>query len=105
MLVQQTNFAPGGGIAVTIRGGNSINASNEPLYVVDGFISDYGNLINPNDIADIQILKDASATAIYGSRGANGVVLITTKKGTPGRVSIDADVSYGWQYDTYKPAW
>ncbi len=104
VLVQQTNFAPGGGIAVTIRGGNSINASNEPLYVVDGFISDYGNLINPNDIADIQILKDASATAIYGSRGANGVVLITTKKGTPGKVSIDADVSNGWQYDTYKPA-
>src|ERR1700743_3682890 len=104
VLVQQTNFAPGGGIAVTIRGGNSINASNEPLYVVDGFISDYGNQINPNDIADIQILKDASATAIYGSRGANGVVLITTKKGTPGQVSIDADVSNGWQYDTYKPA-
>jgi TonB-linked SusC/RagA family outer membrane protein len=104
VLVQQTNFAPGGGIAVTIRGGNSINASNEPLYVVDGFISDYGNTINPNDIADIQILKDASATAIYGSRGANGVVLITTKKGTPGRVSIDADVSNGWQFDTYKPA-
>jgi len=104
VLVQQTNFAPGGGIAVTIRGGNSINASNEPLYVVDGFISDYGNMINPNDIADIQILKDASATAIYGSRGANGVVLITTKKGTPGQVSIDADVSNGWQYDTYKPA-
>ncbi len=105
VLVQQTNFAPGGGgIAVTIRGGNSINASNEPLYVVDGFSSDYGNLIAPSDIADIQILKDASATAIYGSRGANGVVLITTKKGTPGQVSIDADVSNGWQYDTYKPA-
>ncbi|HEY4197261.1 MAG TPA: SusC/RagA family TonB-linked outer membrane protein, partial [Mucilaginibacter sp.] len=103
VLVQQTNFAPGGGIAVIIRGGNSINASNEPLYVVDGFISDYGNTVNPNDIADIQILKDASATAIYGSRGANGVVLITTKKGTPGRVSIDADVSNGWQFDTYKP--
>jgi len=104
VLVQQTNFAPGGGIAITIRGGNSINASNEPLYVIDGFISDYGNTINPNDIADIQILKDASATAIYGSRGANGVVLITTKKGTPGQVSIDADVSNGWQHDTYKPA-
>lgn len=104
VLVQQTNFAPGGGIAITIRGGNSINASNEPLYVIDGFISDYGNQINPNDIADIQILKDASATAIYGSRGANGVVIITTKKGTAGQVSIDADVSNGWQYDTYKPA-
>src|SRR6202000_3319564 len=97
VLVQQTNFAPGGGIAVTIRGGNSINASNEPLYVVDGFISDYGNLINPNDIADIQILKDASATAIYGSRGANGVVLITTKRGKPGTQSVNFENYYGTQ--------
>lgn len=103
VTVQQTSFAPGAGIQITIRGGNSINASNEPLYVIDGFISDYGNKINPNDIADIEILKDASATAIYGSRGANGVILITTKKGTAGQVSIDADVSNGWQYNTYKP--
>jgi len=103
VTVQQTSFAPGAGIQITVRGGNSINASNEPLYVIDGFISDYGNKINPNDIADIEILKDASATAIYGSRGANGVILITTKKGTAGQVSIDADVSNGWQYNTYKP--
>jgi len=104
VVVQQTDFSPGGGIQITIRGGNSINTSNAPLYVVDGFISDNGNLINPNDIADIEILKDASATAIYGSRGGNGVVLITTKKGTPGKVSIDADVSNGYQFLTYKPA-
>jgi TonB-linked SusC/RagA family outer membrane protein len=103
VTVQQTSFAPGAGIQITVRGGNSINASNEPLYVIDGFISDYGNKINPNDIADIEILKDASATAIYGSRGANGVILITTKKGTAGQVSIDAYVSDGWQYNTYKP--
>ncbi|MEO8414580.1 MAG: TonB-dependent receptor [Ginsengibacter sp.] len=102
--VQQSDFSPGGSLAITIRGGNSINTTNAPLYVVDGFITDNGNLINPNDIADIQILKDASAAAIYGSRGGNGVVLITTKKGTPGRVSIDADVSHGTQYLTYKPA-
>ena len=102
--VQQNNFSPGSSLAITIRGGNSINTTNAPLYVVDGFITDNGNLINPNDIADIQILKDASAAAIYGSRGGNGVVLITTKKGTPGRVSIDADVSNGTQYLTYKPA-
>jgi len=70
--VQQTNFAPGGAISITIRGGNSINTSNSPLYVVDGFISDNGNLISPNDIEDIQVLKDASAAAIYGSRGGNG---------------------------------
>ncbi|MGZ3764870.1 MAG: SusC/RagA family TonB-linked outer membrane protein [Mucilaginibacter sp.] len=102
--VQQSNFAPGGAISITIRGGNSINTSNAPLYVVDGFISDNGNLINPNDIENIEILKDASATAIYGSRGGNGVVLITTKKGTAGKVSIDADVSNGYQNLTYKPA-
>lgn len=102
--VQQSSFAPGGGINITIRGGNSINTSNAPLYVVDGFISDNGNLVNPNDIEDIEVLKDASATAIYGSRGANGVVLITTKKGKLGKASIDADVSNGRQYLTYKPS-
>jgi TonB-linked SusC/RagA family outer membrane protein len=102
--VQQSSFAPGGAIAITIRGGNSINTSNSPLYVVDGFITDNGNQINPNDIEDIQILKDASATAIYGSRGGNGVVLITTKKGKVGKVAIDADVSNGRQYLTYHPS-
>ncbi|MBS1523890.1 MAG: TonB-dependent receptor [Bacteroidetes bacterium] len=102
--VQQSSFAPGGGINITIRGGNSINTSNAPLYVVDGFISDNGNQINPNDIEDIEVLKDASATAIYGSRGGNGVVLITTKKGKLGKASIDADVSNGRQYLTYKPS-
>jgi TonB-linked SusC/RagA family outer membrane protein len=101
--VQQSSFAPGGAISITIRGGNSINTSNSPLYVVDGFITDNGNQVNPNDIDDIQILKDASATAIYGSRGGNGVVLITTKKGKMGKVSIDADVSNGSQYLTYHP--
>jgi len=102
--VQQNNFAPGGALSITVRGGNSINTSNEPLYVVDGFISDNGNQVNPNDIEDIEVLKDASATAIYGSRGGNGVVLITTKKGKIGKVSIDADVSNGQQYLTYKPS-
>src|SRR3569833_3154469 len=103
-LVQQTSFAPGGAISITIRGGNSINTSNAPLYVIDGFISDNGNAVNPNDIEDIEVLKDASATAIYGSRGGNGVVLITTKKGKLGKASIDADVSNGRQYLTYKPS-
>src|SRR3569833_1295928 len=102
--VQQNNYAPGGALSITVRGGNSINTSNEPLYVVDGFISDNGNQVNPNDIEDIEVLKDASATAIYGSRGGNGVVLITTKKGKIGKVSIDADVSNGQQYLTYKPS-
>ena len=102
--VQQSNFAPGGGMNITIRGGNSINTSNAPLYVVDGFISDNGSSVNPNDIEDIEVLKDASATAIYGSRGGNGVVLITTKKGKIGKASIDADVSNGTQQLTYKPS-
>ncbi len=102
--VQQSDFSPGGSISITVRGGNSINTTNEPLYVVDGFITDNGKFINPNDIENIQILKDASATAIYGSRGGNGVVLITTKKGKAGKMQIEGDVSNGYQYLTYKPA-
>ncbi len=83
--VSQSNSAPGGTTVVRIRGGNSISSTNEPLYVVDGFPSETGKDINPNDIEDIQILKDASATAIYGARGANGVVIITTKEERPER--------------------
>ena len=85
------NNEPGGGIQLRIRGGTSDNASNEPLYVVDGVPLQVGggtsagrnplNFINPNDIENVSVLKDASATAIYGSRGANGVVIITTKTG------------------------
>ncbi len=101
--VQQTNFAPGSSLSIIIRGGNSIQSTNQPLYVVDGFITDNGNQVNPNDIADIQILKDASAAAIYGSRGANGVVLITTKKGVAGKATIEGNISHGTQYLTYKP--
>lgn len=82
--IAQTSNAPGGSISVKIRGNNSISSTNEPLYVVDGFPTSDGLDIDPNDIASIEVLKDASATAIYGSRGANGVVLITTKKGQPG---------------------
>jgi len=102
--VQQTNFAPGAAMSIVIRGGNSINTSNGPLYVVDGFITDNGALINPNDIADIQILKDASAAAIYGARGANGVVMITTKKGAAGKLNIEANISHGIQDLSYKPS-
>jgi TonB-linked SusC/RagA family outer membrane protein len=102
--VQQSSFAPGAGISITVRGGNSINTSTSPLYVIDGFISDNGNQVNPNDVEDIQVLKDASATAIYGARGGNGVVLITTKKGKGGKVALDADIAGGTQYLTYKPS-
>ncbi len=103
---------PGAESSIRIRGGNSVNASNEPLYVVDGFIyyKDANNsgtgigaiegslnplaTINPNDIESIEVLKDVSATAIYGSRGANGVILITTKKGKLGEKK--AQISYGY---------
>ena len=108
--VIQNGGTPGAGISVKIRGTNSLRGNNEPLYVVDGvIISSAGedvlpagvgnsgqesqnglNGINPRDIESIQVLKDASATAIYGSRGANGVVVITTKKGKSGKVNIEA---------------
>jgi|APMI01.1.fsa_nt_gi iron complex outermembrane receptor protein len=107
------NNEPGGGAAIRIRGGTSINASNEPLYVVDGVPLSVGgggplplsgelprgrnplNFLNPGDIESISVLKDASATAIYGSRGANGVVIITTKRG-----AVGTQVTYGSSYST-----
>lgn len=105
------NGEPGGGAQIRIRGGTSITASNDPLYVVDGIplqnettvAGGYAldasaalprsplNTLNPNDIESITVLKDASATAIYGSRGANGVILIQTKRGLSGRPNIDYD--------------
>lgn len=82
---------PGDGFQISIRGNNSVTQNNSPLYVIDGFpIEDFNNsLINPADIESIDILKDASATAIYGARGANGVVLITTKKGKEGPPQVN----------------
>jgi TonB-linked SusC/RagA family outer membrane protein len=79
---------PGAGITVSIRGNTSITASNSPLYVIDGVTSRDASFINPNDIETMTILKDASAAAIYGSSGANGVVLITTKKGKEGKLKV-----------------
>src|SRR5207244_1833732 len=78
--VAQNYARPGGEATIRIRGSGSVNASNDPLYVIDGFPTAGLNSINPNDIESIEILKDASATAIYGSRGSNGVVLVTTKR-------------------------
>lgn len=103
--VTQSTGAPGGGSTVRIRGAGSLTAGNEPLYVVDGFpvTNDYNqrnnplNTINPADIDNIQVLKDASATAIYGSRGSNGVVIITTKSGKSGVSKIDFSLSTGVQ--------
>jgi iron complex outermembrane receptor protein len=114
VLVINNTGQPGGATTVRIRGSSSIRSGNQPLYVIDGvplsggsarpggsggdFGSDAGNplnFINPNDIANIEILKDASATAIYGSRGANGVVMITTKRGKSGVPQIDFSASAG----------
>ena len=112
--VTQTSGAPGSGVSIRIRGGNSITGGNDPLYVIDGFPiynnsneSNAGALnsqainplssINPGDIESVDVLKDASATAIYGSRGANGVVIITTKKGKAGVNKVTYDGSLGVQ--------
>ena len=96
--VVQNSGAPGGALSVKIRGGNSLQGSNEPLYVVDGFpLTGNINALNPADIESMEILKDASATAIYGSRGANGVVMITTKSGKSGKGKIDFETYYSTQ--------
>lgn len=115
-----TSGQPGEGSTIRVRGGNSISASNEPLYVIDGFLYykeggtlDTGengtgisggisplSLINPSDIESIEVLKDVSATAIYGSRGANGVVIVTTKKGNRGKTQI----KYGYQLTYSAPS-
>jgi TonB-dependent starch-binding outer membrane protein SusC len=95
--VTQTNSQPGASFTVRVRGTNSISSSSDPLYVIDGYAGADINTINPNDIASIDVLKDASATAIYGSRGANGVIMITTKKGTPGRNAVNFDMYTGVQ--------
>lgn len=110
VVITSSSGIPGADISVQIRGVNSVSAGTKPLYIIDGvpvesssiskvytaggYISPL-NAINPADIESIEILKDADATAIYGSRGANGVVLITTKKGKAGRTKLDADFSSG----------
>lgn len=115
--VQQSDGSPGAGVSITVRGANSFTTSSQPLYIVDGvpFGTDPngtpqsdangGNnqqtsplsMINPNDIEKIEVLKDASATAIYGSRGANGVVIITTKKGQTGKPKVEAGAKWTMQ--------
>lgn len=106
--VSSNSGRPGGRANIRIRGASSISVSNNPLYVIDGVILNAVDMqngstpidyLNPNDIASIEVLKDASSTAIYGARGANGVIMITTKRGTTsgsGRVTYDADFGLGW---------
>ncbi len=89
VTVTTTSGAPAGGIMIRIRGANSINGGNDPLYIVDGVAnSSLFQLLDVNDIQSIEILKDASSTAIYGSRGANGVIIVTTKKGSQGKSEL-----------------
>ncbi len=105
LTIRQNSAQPGGGLDILVRGAGSVNASNAPLFVVDGFpITDLEqpasggryqagtqsilSSFNPNDIESIEVLKDASATSIYGSRAANGVILITTKRGSEGKVRV-----------------
>lgn len=97
--VSSNDGQPGSGMEITIRGGNSLTQSNAPLYVIDGFPmeDDMNADINPDEIESINILKDASATAIYGARAANGVVVIETKKGQIGKPVINFNASYGLQ--------
>ena len=112
--VTTTSGQPGAASIIRIRGGNSITGGNEPLYVIDGFIvyNDVAStktgargtdasldplaFLNPSDIESIEVLKDVSATAIYGTRGANGVIIITTKKGSHGKNNINYSASFGW---------
>lgn len=124
LVISQNSAQPGGGLDIRVRGEGSINGSKTPLYVVDGFpiteleqpsttnermvagTQSVLNFINPSDIESIEVLKDASATAIYGSRAANGVVLITTKRGKEGRTVVSYSGSYSIQqytdnYDVY----
>ena len=122
VVINAADNAPGAGMTIQIRGANSISASSAPLYVIDGFpvegaYNSGGNgtltassplsNIDPNDIESIDILKDASATAVYGARGANGVVIITTKSGRDGKVKVSFNANYGVQQmankNTYVP--
>jgi TonB-linked SusC/RagA family outer membrane protein len=91
VAVESNSGQPGRGLSVRIRGTNSITGGNDPLYVIDGFIGGNIETLSMADIESLEILKDASATAIYGSRGSNGVVLITTKSGKAGKARIDFD--------------
>lgn len=97
VMVLNTDGAPGGNTTIRIRGMNSINGGNEALVVIDGVMGGNINTINPADIESIEVLKDASSTAIYGSKGANGVIIITTKGNQKGKPSVNYSASFGVQ--------
>lgn len=95
--VTTTEGSPDADVIIRVRGGGSVTQSNEPLYIVDGFPVDGIGDIPASDIEDITVLKDASSTAIYGSRGANGVILVTTKSGQAGKVKVSYNAYYSWK--------
>ena len=101
LVIRQGSSTPGGSPSLNVRGLNTMN-NNDPLVIIDGIEGSLANL-NPNDIDQISVLKDASSTAIYGSRASNGVILVTTKKGEEGRVAVEYDMSYGLQQATALP--
>ena len=101
LVIQQGSSTPGAAPSMNIRGYNTMN-DNNPLVIIDGIEGDLSNL-NPNDIEQISVLKDASSTAIYGSRASNGVILVTTKKGKEGEVHVNYDMTYGLQQATALP--
>lgn len=96
VMVSQSEGSPDASIAIRVRGGISITGNNEPLYIIDGFPTENGlSSIDPGSIESIDILKDASSTAIYGARGANGVVVVTTKSGTPSKTTVSYEGYFG----------
>lgn len=115
LYIKQNSAQPGGGLDILVRGAGSVNASNDPLYIVDGFpiakldqasggdakmnpgTQGILNFLNPNDVESIEVLKDASATSIYGARAANGVVIITTKRGKEGKAKVNYSYNYSFQ--------
>ena len=100
--VASASGAPGADVSVRVRGVGSINSSNEPLYIIDGIQIEGGlNTVSPNDIEDITVLKDAASTSIYGSRGSNGIVIITTKKGRAGQATVSFNAEAGVQTHGY----
>ncbi|MGP1994363.1 SusC/RagA family TonB-linked outer membrane protein [Zobellia laminariae] len=102
--VESNGGSPGANALVTIRGSSTLSDAG-PLYVIDGMLTDNMTTLNPGDIETISVLKDASASAIYGSRAANGVIIVTTKKGTRGGIKVDLDYSYGLQSSVKNIDW
>lgn len=95
--ITTTEGSPDAQMSIRVRGGGSITQSNEPLFIVDGFPVESISDIPPTDIESIDVLKDASSTAIYGARGANGVIIVTTKSGKEGKVSVSYNAYYAWK--------